>query len=70
VFAGRFVRFLILALLTIKFGPQFVQFVTEGLHQRSGWIWLAVILVLLTVLGVWWKKSRQTARKNETREAA
>jgi membrane protein YqaA with SNARE-associated domain len=63
VFAGRFVRFLVLALLTIKFGPQFVQFVVESLHQRSGWVWLVVITVLVTLLIVWWKKSRLRTQK-------
>jgi len=63
VFAGRFVRFLVLALLTIKFGPQFVQFVVDSLHQRSGWVWLVVILVLATVLILWWRKSKQTPQK-------
>jgi len=63
VFAGRFVRFLVLALLTIKFGPQFVQFVVDSLHQRSGWVWLVVILVLATVLILWWRKSKQPPQK-------
>jgi membrane protein YqaA with SNARE-associated domain len=64
VFAGRFVRFLILALLTIKFGPQFVQFVTDSLHQRSGWVSLLMVVVLVSLLIVWWKKSRQTQKKS------
>ena len=64
VFAGRFVRFLVLALLTIRFGPQFVQFVTDSLHQRSSWVWLGVILVLVTLLILWWKKSRQASQNN------
>jgi len=64
VFAGRFVRFLVLALLTIQFGPQFVQFVTDSLHQRSSWVWLGVILVLVTLLILWWKKSRQASQNN------
>jgi membrane protein YqaA with SNARE-associated domain len=59
VFAGRFVRFLALAVLTIKFGPKFVQFVTDSLHERSGWLWLAVILAVVTALILWWKKRRQ-----------
>ncbi len=64
VFAGRFVRFLVLALLTIQFGPQFVQFVADSLHQRSSWVWLGVILVLVTLLILWWKKSRQASQNN------
>jgi len=70
VFAGRFVRFLILALLTIQFGPQFVQFVVDSLHQRSGWVWLVVILVFASLLIVGWKKSRQrTAGKSNAARA-
>jgi len=64
VFAGRFVRFLVLALLTIQFGPQFVQFVSDSLHQRSSWVWLGVILILVTLLILWWKKSRQASQNN------
>jgi len=55
VFAGRFVRFLVLALLTIRFGPQFVQFVMDSLHQHSGWMWLAIVLALLALI-IWWRK--------------
>jgi membrane protein DedA with SNARE-associated domain len=63
VFAGRFVRFLVLAVLTIKFGPQFVQFVTDSLHERSGWLWLVVILAVVTAIILWWKKKRQAPRE-------
>jgi membrane protein YqaA with SNARE-associated domain len=63
VFAGRFVRFLVLALLTIKFGPQFVQFVGDALHQHSHWVWLAVGLVVVVLLFWWWKKSRGSLTK-------
>ena len=61
VLVGRFVRFLVLALLTIKFGPQFVQFVTDALHQHSGWMWLAIVLALAAVL-VWWRRKGKRAR--------
>ena len=41
IFAGRFVRFLLLALLTIRFGPQFVHFTVELLRQHFHWILVA-----------------------------
>lgn len=59
VFSGRFVRFLVLALLTIKFGPQFVQFVSDSLQQRSGWLWVVAIPAFVTVLILYWKKRKQ-----------
>jgi membrane protein YqaA with SNARE-associated domain len=61
VFAGRLVRFLVLAGLTIRFGPQFVQFVTDSLHQRSGWMWLAIVLALVAFL-IWWRKKGRPVR--------
>lgn len=47
VFAGRFVRFLLLSLLVIKFGPQFVQLIAH----HFVWI-LAVIIIALAVWAV------------------
>ena len=44
IFAGRFVRFLILALLTIKFGPQVVSVMAHLVHQH-----LAALLIALGV---------------------
>lgn len=42
IFAGRFVRFLILALLTIKFGPEVVAVMSHLVHQH-----LAALLIAL-----------------------
>lgn len=49
IFAGRFVRFLLLGLLTIKFGPQFVEVAGRVLTQHWGWLLGAVAIGL----GVW-----------------
>src|SRR3989442_15512466 len=46
IFAGRFVRFLLLALLTIKFGPQFVHFTGQFFKQHFHWV-LAIILLAM-----------------------
>jgi membrane protein YqaA with SNARE-associated domain len=44
IFAGRFVRFLLLAILTIKFGPQFVQLAGELFKHHFRWVLAAVAL--------------------------
>jgi membrane protein YqaA with SNARE-associated domain len=49
IFAGRFVRFFLLGLLTIKFGPQFVDVAGRVVTQH--WIWL--LLVVGTGLAIW-----------------
>jgi len=57
IFAGRFVRFLILSLLTLKFGPQVVT-ITASLVQKH---LIAVMLaaVLIVVLGLWIRGRRR-----------
>jgi membrane protein YqaA with SNARE-associated domain len=58
ILAGRFVRFMTLALLTLWFGPTIVEVMT-ALFKRHGWLILGG-LVLLGVLG--WALSRKRAR--------
>lgn len=61
IFSGRFVRFLILSVLTIKFGPQVVGFfgtlVTHHLPSA-----LTVLAAALLLWYLWWRKKR--AAKN------
>ena len=53
IFAGRFVRFLILSILILKFGPGFLQRV-EGLFQHHlWWVLLAIAAGLLIWLLTW-----------------
>ncbi len=42
IFAGRFVRFLILSLLTIKFGPQVVGIMSHLVHEHLAALLLAI----------------------------
>ena len=59
IFAGRFIRFLILSLLTIKFGPQFVEVVGNLLRHHFKLVLLAIAVGF--VIWVWWwrrKKAR------------
>lgn len=42
IFAGRFVRFLLLSLLTIQFGPQFIQLTGDLFRHHFGWVLVAI----------------------------
>jgi membrane protein YqaA with SNARE-associated domain len=48
IFFGRCIRFLILSLLTLKFGPGFIEFSGKFLQQHWPWV-LAGVGVLLTL---------------------
>lgn len=48
IFAGRFVRFLLLAILTIKFGPSIVQLAGDMFRHHFRWV-LAVLAAALLV---------------------
>jgi membrane protein YqaA with SNARE-associated domain len=63
VFAGRFVRFLVLAVLTIEFGPQVVHLVGAMAKEHLGWI-LATVAGVLLLAGLIWRsqRRRQTLR--------
>jgi membrane protein YqaA with SNARE-associated domain len=60
IFAGRFLRFLLLALLTIKFGPNIVHMTGSVFKTHWQWVLGAVLLGLI----LWWvlrKKGRNGA---------
>jgi membrane protein DedA with SNARE-associated domain len=65
VFAGRFIRYTVTALLTIEYGPQIVNMVTVLTTKHR--IGLAiVVLALLALLAYWvwrtiWKKRQVPA---------
>jgi membrane protein YqaA with SNARE-associated domain len=59
IFAGRFVRFLILSMLILKFGPGFLQ-TAEGLFQHHlWWVLLAIAAGLLVWLFTWRNSKRR-----------
>lgn len=60
IFSGRLVRFLILSLLTLRFGPQIVQLTAELARHHSKWILAAAVAVLL----FWLLLRRTNRRKN------
>jgi membrane protein YqaA with SNARE-associated domain len=59
VFAGRFVRFLTLALLTLWFGPQIVGLMGTLLRQHFSWLLGAVAGGVLVWLLMWRSKRRK-----------
>lgn len=67
IFAGRFVRFLTLSLLTIKFGPQFVEWSGKLFSEHFNWVLAAVAVGL----AAWLVLRRRAARKkNSAADAA
>jgi membrane protein YqaA with SNARE-associated domain len=61
IFAGRFIRFLIEALLTIYIGPQFVSLITALFAHHFKWVLIAVGAALL--IGWLWHRRRQAAKR-------
>jgi membrane protein YqaA with SNARE-associated domain len=62
MFAGRFVRFLVLSLLVLWFGPQIVGVLGTVFRQHIYWVLAAVGLGLLVWLLVWQRKRRRRIR--------
>jgi membrane protein YqaA with SNARE-associated domain len=60
MFAGRFVRFLTLALLTLWFGPQIVELTATVVRQHFGWLLGAVAGGVLVWLLMRRSKKRRT----------
>jgi membrane protein YqaA with SNARE-associated domain len=58
-FAGRFVRFLVLSLLTLWFGPQIVGLMGTAVRQHLSWVLGAIAGALL----VWLLMRRSRGRK-------
>src|SRR5262249_41749302 len=62
IFAGRFVRFFILGLLTLKFGPDVVELGSHVVAGHFKWVLLAAAVGFLAWL-VWrWRKTQSAAR--------
>jgi membrane protein YqaA with SNARE-associated domain len=59
IFSGRFVRFLLLSLLTIKFGPQFVEWSGHFFGQHIFWVLGGVLEILVIWLVVWRVKNKR-----------
>ncbi len=66
IFAGRFARFLVLALLTLAFGPDIVRVSGALFREHVGWV-LAAIAV---GLAIWLALRRVKRKKNLTAKSA
>lgn len=56
VFAGRFIRFFVLAVLTIEFGPQVVHIVGSLVKQHAWWVLITIVVAVTLGALVWWKR--------------
>jgi membrane protein YqaA with SNARE-associated domain len=55
IFAGRFLRFLILGVLTLKFGPKVVELGGAVVAHHFRWVLLVIVAGLLTWLILRWR---------------
>jgi membrane protein YqaA with SNARE-associated domain len=69
IFAGRFVRFLIEALLTLWFGPEVVSLTGNLFAHRFVWVLVGVGVALVAWL-VWRRTKRQKIAQDKDRNAA
>jgi membrane protein YqaA with SNARE-associated domain len=61
IFVGKFVQFLVCAVITIFYGPQFVHGLT-GIAKRHAVLTWSVLGLLLVIVGIWF--SRKLFAKN------
>jgi membrane protein YqaA with SNARE-associated domain len=67
VFAGRFVRFLVLALLTLWFGPQIVGIFGSLFHRHLYGALLALVVAALAGFIYWTRRERRRVARKSTR---
>src|SRR5262249_17492013 len=67
IFAGRFFRFLILGLLTLKFGPAFIEVAGHVIAHDLKWVLVAIAVGLLLWL-IWrrWVGRNAPAKRSAT----
>jgi len=64
IFSGRFVRFFALSLLTIKFGPHFVEWSGRLFGEHIFW----VLGAALEILAIWWLVRRVKSKRRNPAE--
>ncbi len=55
IFAGRVVRFLILSVLVVKFGPRAVTLVSQLIGTHLTWLLVGLLLTVILAAGFWWR---------------
>jgi membrane protein YqaA with SNARE-associated domain len=64
VFAGRMVRFLVLALLTLAFGPHVVHLIGEVYQQHRGWFFVSIVALVAIGFLIWWGTRRRSRARS------
>jgi membrane protein YqaA with SNARE-associated domain len=59
IFAGRFVRFFVLAMLTLWFGPQIVGLMGSMFRRHIYWV-LGVVVVGILLGLAWWRSGKSS----------
>jgi membrane protein YqaA with SNARE-associated domain len=54
VFAGRMVRFTVLSLLVLAFGPQVIHLAATAFQQHRGWFFTGIGVAVALGLVIWW----------------
>jgi membrane protein YqaA with SNARE-associated domain len=67
IFAGRFLRFLILSLLVVKFGPNFILILGVAFRKHFYWV---LFFLAIGVLGAWMRWRANKANLATARNAA
>ena len=70
VFAGRFVRFFVLAILTIKFGPEVIHLVGDLARKHAGWLIAGIVVIVVLGLWMWWRGWRSPAKSAANKKAS
>ena len=68
IFSGRFVRFLLLGLLTLKFGPNVVHLLGELVRRHFYWVLLVIAVGLVVGLAVRKLRARESTSQSSTKE--
>jgi membrane protein YqaA with SNARE-associated domain len=66
VFAGRLVRFLVLSLLVLAFGPQVIHMVGTVYQEHRGWFFAGIGAAVALGLLIWWGMRNREERSAST----
>jgi membrane protein YqaA with SNARE-associated domain len=70
VFAGRLVRFLVLSVLVLAFGPQVIHLVASVYQQHRGWFFAGLGALAALGLLIWWGMGNRNRGADPLSEAS